>query len=37
MLFRREAGPARITVFDGSHEGDIKGALAWLAGRRKGD
>lgn len=31
VLFRRQAGPVRLTVFDGTHEGDIKAAVAWLA------
>jgi poly(3-hydroxybutyrate) depolymerase len=32
ILFQRQAGPARITIFAGGHEGDIAAAIAWLAG-----
>jgi len=31
VLFRRQAGPARLTVFEGGHEGDMTAAIAWLA------
>lgn len=31
ILFRRVAGPARITLFDGGHEGDIATAVEWLS------
>ena len=31
ILFRREAGPARVTIFEGGHEGDTKAAVDWLA------
>jgi hypothetical protein len=31
VLFRRESGSARITLFDGSHEILHNAALAWLA------
>lgn len=31
ILFRRSAGPARVTVFDGGHEGDTPTAIRWLA------
>jgi len=31
VLFRREAGPARVTIFDGGHEGDMRAAIHWLA------
>jgi dienelactone hydrolase len=30
ILFRRTAGPARITIFDGGHEGDMPTAFRWL-------
>ncbi len=30
VLFRREAGPARITVFQGGHAGDMPTAIEWL-------
>jgi poly(3-hydroxybutyrate) depolymerase len=30
VLFRREAGPARVTVSDGGHSGDMPTALEWL-------
>jgi pimeloyl-ACP methyl ester carboxylesterase len=36
VLFRREAGPARITIFEGGHEGDNAAALKWLARQKKG-
>ena len=35
ILFRRAAGPARITIFDGGHEGDMPTAIRWLAKQRK--
>ena len=31
LLFRRAAGPVRLSVFDGGHEADMLTALAWLA------
>ncbi|MBT4820425.1 MAG: prolyl oligopeptidase family serine peptidase, partial [Lentisphaerae bacterium] len=31
ILFRREAGPARVTIFKGGHSGDIKTAIRWFA------
>ncbi len=31
VLFQRQAGPARITVFDGGHHIEAPPALAWLA------
>lgn len=37
VLFRREAGPVRITIFEGGHEGDKKAALNWLAKQKKPD
>lgn len=30
ILFRREAGPARVTIFQGGHEGDMPPAIRWL-------
>lgn len=36
VLFRRQAGPARVTIFDGGHEGEIRAALDWLARQKKG-
>jgi dienelactone hydrolase len=30
-LFRRTAGPARVTVFEGGHETDFATAIRWLA------
>lgn len=35
VLFRRCAGPARITIFEGGHEKLARAALEWLAGHRK--
>ena len=35
VLFRRTAGPARLTIFDGGHEIDPPTALAWLATNTK--
>jgi dipeptidyl aminopeptidase/acylaminoacyl peptidase len=37
VLFHRTAGPARVTLFDGGHEGDVPAALDWLAAQEKGD
>lgn len=31
VLFRREAGPARITIFEGGHEGIYRAGLTWLS------
>jgi pimeloyl-ACP methyl ester carboxylesterase len=31
VLFRRSAGPVRLTVFDGAHEIDYYAAVRWLA------
>ena len=31
VLFRRVAGPARVTIFEGGHEGDLPTAIEWLA------
>ena len=30
VLLRREAGPVRVTVFGGGHEGGKAAALRWL-------
>jgi dipeptidyl aminopeptidase/acylaminoacyl peptidase len=30
ILFRRTAGPARVTIFDGGHEGDMASAFRWM-------
>ena len=35
VIFRRSAGPARLTVFEGTHEGDTHAAIAWLAKQKK--
>ena len=35
ILFRRSAGPVRVTIFDGGHSGDIPTALTWLASQAK--
>ena len=35
VLFRRVAGPARVTIFEGGHEGIARAAVSWLAGQRK--
>lgn len=35
LLFRRKAGNARITIFDGGHESDMPTAVRWLAKQRK--
>lgn len=34
VIVRREAGPARVTLFDGAHEGDPTAALSWFEGLR---
>ncbi len=31
ILFRRQAGPARVTIFEGGHEGDRPTGIRWLA------
>jgi len=36
ILFRREAGPARITLFEGGHEIIYRAALSWLEGKKRG-
>ena len=35
VLFRRQAGAARVTIFQGGHEGDMPTALRWLAQQRR--
>ena len=35
ILFRRQAGAARVTIFEGGHELDPAAAFAWLATKRK--
>ncbi len=35
VLFRRVAGPVRITLFDGGHESDFPPGVRWLAEQRK--
>jgi poly(3-hydroxybutyrate) depolymerase len=34
VLFRRQAGPARVTVFEGGHEGIAAAACEWLSRQR---
>lgn len=35
VLVRRVAGPTRVTIFDGGHEGDLITAIRWMAGHRR--
>ena len=35
ILFRRTAGPARVTLFDGGHEIDTPTAIRWLADQKR--
>lgn len=35
VLFRRVAGPVRLTLFDGGHESDFGAAVRWLAEQRQ--
>ena len=35
VLFRRIAGPVRVTIFDGAHESDFGAAVRWLALQEK--
>jgi len=35
VLLRRSAGPARVTIFEGGHEGDMTAAIHWLAQQSK--
>lgn len=36
ILFRRIAGAARLTIFDGGHDCEPSAALAWLSRQRRG-
>ena len=36
VLFRRAAGPVRITIFEGGHDEETAAALHWLARQRRG-
>ena len=36
VLFRRKAGPVRITVFEGGHQDEPSATFAWLARQQKG-
>jgi len=35
ILLRRAAGPVRLTLFEGGHEGDLKTAVRWLETQRR--
>ncbi|MGB0578429.1 MAG: alpha/beta hydrolase family protein [Limisphaerales bacterium] len=35
VLLRRSAGPVRVTIFEGGHEGDMTAAIHWLAQQKK--
>ncbi len=35
ILVRRVAGPTRVTIFDGGHEGDLITAMRWMTGQRR--
>jgi len=35
VLFKRVAGPVRVTVFKGGHTWDVPAAIKWLAGQKK--
>ncbi len=35
VLFRRQAGPVRVTLFDGTHEMLMDAAFSWLEGKTK--
>lgn len=35
ILLQRSAGPARVTLFEGGHEGDMAAAIDWLADHQK--
>lgn len=35
LLFRRSAGPARLSIFNGGHEGDMPTAIRWLAEQQR--
>ena len=36
ILFRRQSGNARITIFDGAHDKNTEAAFRWLNRQRKG-
>ena len=36
VLFRRSAGQARVTVFEGGHDSESAAAIEWLARQRRG-
>lgn len=36
VLFRRVAGPVRITIFEGGHEAEVNAAWNWLSRQKKG-
>lgn len=36
VLFRRTAGPVRVTIFEGGHDTLMGTAIAWLEKQRKG-
>ena len=36
VLFRRVAGPVRVSIFEGGHEAEIAAAWKWLARQKKG-
>jgi poly(3-hydroxybutyrate) depolymerase len=35
VLVQRDAGPVRVTIFAGGHEGDMPAAIEWLATHRR--
>lgn len=35
ILLQRSAGPARVTLFEGGHEGDMAAAIDWLANHQQ--
>ncbi len=37
ILFRRVAGAARITIFEGGHDSELVAALNWLSRQRRGE
>ena len=37
VLFRRVAGAARITVFEGGHDSELSASLDWLSRQRRGE
>ena len=36
VLFRRIAGPVRITIFEGGHEAELNAAWKWMSRQKKG-